>query len=104
MREIKFRAWNGDYFEYSEFNFKTGCLGCNFSTYIETDTPQQFTGLKDKSGADIYESDVVYLAGYGNYLVEFPFLELYEAAMENDVGDILGNIHQNPEMTGGAEK
>jgi hypothetical protein len=57
-----------------------------------------FTGVQDIHGADIYADDVVYLAGYGNYVCEFPFGELYEAGSEGDIGAILGNIHQNPEL------
>jgi len=50
---------------------------------------QQFSGLQDSKGVDIYEGDSVYLAGYGVYEVEFPFYDLYEAKMENDVGEIV---------------
>jgi hypothetical protein len=61
-------------------------------------TLMQSTGVKDLMGNDIYEDDVVYLGGYGNYHVEFPFAELYEAAAERDIGDVLGNVHQHPEL------
>ena len=54
----------------------------------------QWSGLQDSKGVDIYEGDIVYLAGYGDYEVEFPFIELYEAGMENDIGEILGNIYE----------
>jgi len=51
---------------------------------------EQFSGLKDSAGVDIYENDIVYIAGFGDYVVEFPFIELYEALQENDIVKIKG--------------
>jgi hypothetical protein len=58
----------------------------------------QFTGLRDSNGDELIEKDVVYLAGYGNYVCEFPFITLYEAAAEGDIGEKLGNVLENPEL------
>lgn len=60
----------------------------------------QFSGVKT-DGIEIFEGDVVYIAGYGNYVVEFPFFELHERILSGDSSDIekvLGNIYENPEL------
>ena len=58
----------------------------------------QYTGLKDAKGKEIYEGDIVLLSGYGKYKCEFPFVELYQASMEGDIQNIVGNIYENPEL------
>ena len=99
MREIKFKVWNtiDKCFVSPQSNFFSAVLtvALNGSKHYEA---VQYTGLKDSKGAEIYEGFIVYLAGYGNYEAVFPFIELYESQCENDVGAILGNIYENPEL------
>ena len=68
----------------------------NSYEYIEYVTRKDmFSGLKDLGGIDIYEKDIVYLAGVGNCIMEFPFQDLYDAMAEKDIGKIVGNVHRN---------
>ena len=101
MREIKFRIWNT--LDKCYVGPKNGVVffhvlqvALKGSKYYEA---HQYTELKDINGVEIYEGDVVYIAGYGNYKAVFPFIELYEAQSENDIGAILGNIYENPELS-----
>lgn len=100
MRDIKFRAWimHDKWMREFDLDDVYGGEFDNGQHLPSSEYIMQFTGLQDKNRVDIYEGDIYYIAGYGHYVCEFPFIELYEAAMEGDIGPRQGNIHQNPEL------
>jgi uncharacterized phage protein (TIGR01671 family) len=112
MREIKFRAWdtlNKRFVSDKMFNWgllvgeednRGICIP--YSRVSDVCMPlMQFTGLHDKDGREIYEGDIVYLSGYGNYIAEWPFVQLFESSWEDDIGAIIGNIYENHELLKG---
>ena len=123
-REIKFRAWNGVLHEYRTIDMNSGKqnlgmgfesaegIGSNTTTIYHSfgDVVEQYTGLKDTKGKDIYEGDIVrcehdyqgtdytgkvmffnggfcvWTGGFRNYV------------WDDMIPEIIGNIHENPEL------
>ncbi len=103
MREIKFRAWHPKRKEmyYHDFWDIDRCM-------IVDCKIMQFTGLKDKSGEEIYEGDILDLDGNeehnvvefldGKYIMNNSQSEYHQIAEFQKAIALIGNIYENAEL------
>ena len=108
IREIKFRAWghNGDKKQMLHFDIFMSQLDDTMKYRIRVgDFPvMEFTGLKDKNGKEIYESDIVrgdwHWDGWRPHVIEWPDdgYDLRESCLGGEDLEVLGNIYENPDL------
>lgn len=129
-REIKFRAWVNDHWVDWIPTCKT--LGAYNASIIDTDgytfeednpfIVEQYTGLKDKNGKEIYEGDIVkttdrvtveglifpigvvefkqrafWICNVPSERPDFTHNETLLQYWETDL-EVIGNIHENPKL------
>ena len=117
MREIKFRGWHKSlYVMYSTDNQIGGLWSIKEAAngIIRDDNMilMQYTGLKDKNGKEIYESDVLTsetekpmivkwsekFASWCLYRDGWMFAHWFGESCEPEQCEVIGNIYENPEL------
>jgi hypothetical protein len=103
MREIKFRAWDRDHGE-MVYQSPTVDAAKILSRY---DVVMQYTGLRDRNGKEIFEGDICVFEHMNCYSVERIFwngqycrfdTEQRDGLEEGWLIEVIGNIHENPEL------
>ena len=112
MKELKFRAWDGKKMIYDVIPASEASIVELFEyehQVTEVEAVEQFTGLKDKNGKEIYKGDIV---EYDWYVRNDKSYRVKEKVVFDDMGarlgndrirncsnvEVIGNVHENADL------
>ena len=108
MRDIKFRVWDNEENNFWGEGRSLSLVSLVSDSLVNDDSTilEQYTGIKDKNGVEIYDGDIISASVYGfleTGIVEYsPFGEWVFGNMElNEFMSslkVIGNIHENADL------
>lgn len=115
MRELKFRILTTENkWEYFDLYYGESWACDLVSGYCKRETLGEWTGLKDKNGKEIYESDLIINVSRNNgkpheviyrngmFVGKYGSL-LYPLWHDLDEIEVIGSVYENPELLKGKE-
>lgn len=125
MKDIKFRVWNSKIFVFGPYRDDTNpSWALAFASAIDQE-PEQYVGIKDKNGREIFEGDILgsleenngnvnkaaanrkrpsvlgvvtFESGSFGVQIDYDMLFFPFAEMVLHDLEVIGNIHENPTM------